>query len=136
MGGTVWGISVMGINGLAITYLSSVAFAVGRRSRFDRCVLKPALSTWLSPFWRLSGRGLTAAFPPILRLRHLTPCVSRLAGGDCWRPWGGLCKAGSGLELSSVVLGEPGGGRWSSSAARDDPSCDGWRSSAACVWRH
>jgi len=120
MGGTVWGINLMRVNGLATTYLSLAAFAVGRRSRFDRRVLKPALSTWLSTFWRLLGGGSAAATPPILRLRRLAPCASgalRDAVGDCWHPWDGLGKAGSDLELSSAVLGEPGGGCSSSWAA-------------------
>jgi hypothetical protein len=98
-----------------LTSHASAAFVVGRRSRFDRRVLEPALSTWWSTFRRLLEGGSAAAPPFSLRLRRPPPCVSRLAapgkaGGDLWRSLAALSEAGGGRWSSSAALGEPGGG--------------------------
>ena len=127
-GRTVWSIHLLGTDSLTITYLSSAAFVVGRRSRFDRRMLTPAPSTWQSTFRRFLEGGSAAAPPFSLSLRRPCPCISRLealreACGDCWGSLGGL--------------GESAGVRWSLSAALGEPSCDCWCSRAALsTWRH
>jgi hypothetical protein len=136
---------------LEITYLSSAAFDVGRRSRFDRRLLKPALSTWRSTFWRFLEEGSAAPPPSSLCLRCPPPWISGLAlrgaGEDLRRcSWARLGEAGGGGRgPSSAVLDGPGGGcsssvaiggpggDLSSSAAPGRP--DGDRSSSAALGR-
>jgi hypothetical protein len=140
MGGAVWSIHLLGTNDLAVAYLSSAAFVVGRRSLFDRLLVKLALSTWRETFWRLLEGG-SAAAPPRFLLTHRLPCISGLAlleaGGDGWRSWAGLGEAAGGREPSSAALGKPGEGCGPSSAAPGKPGDGCWSSSAALgVWGH
>jgi hypothetical protein len=121
----------MGTNGLVFTYLSWAAFVVGRRSRFDRRLLRPVPSNWLPTFWRLLEEKSTAATPFSLCLRCLPARISGLAlreaSGDCWHSWTRLGEAGGGL-------GGPGDGCWSLLAGLGEPSCKGWHSRAVhCV---
>ena len=112
MGGTVWSINIMETNGSVTTYLSLAAFAVGRRFRFDCCLLGSALPTWWATPWHLVGES-AAPSPSLLHLQRLTGptlCISWLA----------LCKTV---------------GPWSSLLVQDEPSCEGW-CSPVCVWRH
>jgi hypothetical protein len=131
IGGAVWSIHLLGTSSLAITYLSSAAFVVGRRSLFDRLLVKPALSTWWETFWRLL-EGESAAAPPRFLLTRRLPCISGLAlleaGGDGWHSWAGLGEAAGDRKPSSAAPGKPGGGCWSSSAALSVRSSDSWRS--------
>jgi hypothetical protein len=100
-------------NGLETAYLSSAAFVVGRRSLFDRRMLKPAPSTWPLTFWRLLEGGSAAAPSFFLHLECSSPlpCVSALAplgaGGDCWCSSAELCEGDCGRGPLPVSLGEP-----------------------------
>ncbi len=102
----------------------SAALLVGRRSRFDRRVVKPALSTCGLAFRRFLLEGASAAAPSFVR-RLRPPRVSgpalRDACGACWGSSGGLPEAGRGSPW--VASGVLGGGRWPSSPA-------------LCIWRH
>jgi hypothetical protein len=117
-----------------MAYLSSAAFVVRCRSRFDRRMPRPALSTWRSTFWHLLEGELAAAPPRRLLLLRCPTCISGLAleaGGDGWRLWDGLGEAAGGREPSSTVLRRPGGSRWSSSAALCEPGGGCWSPPAA-----
>src|SRR5580658_10457540 len=113
---------------MAIAYLSSAAFVVGRRSRFDRRVLRPAPSTWRSTFRRLLEGASATASTFALRPRRPTPCISGLAlreaGGDRWRLWTGLGEAGCGCASSLAALGGPAPDCWLSSATPGKSCCD------------
>jgi len=121
----------------------SAAFLVGRRSRFERRVVKPALSTCRTAFRRFLLGASAAAPSSVLHLRRPPPCISRLAlpgaCGECGGSSGGLPEAGRGRAsgrgrgrgrgFSWVASGVPGGGRWSSLAVLGERSGEGWCSS-------
>jgi hypothetical protein len=104
-----------------------VALVVGRRSRVDCRLVKPAWSTWRATFRRLLEGELAASPSCFLCLPRPPLSIPWLplpvACGDCWR--------------SSAWLGEAGGGRWASSASLVKPICEGWPSWARiCAWRN
>jgi hypothetical protein len=129
------------------------ALLVGRRSRFDRRVVKPALLTCGSTFWRFFLEGASAASPSFIRgLRHGNAGLGlRDACGECWGSSGGLLVREVGpaggrrrgrryrgrgrgcgrlrlrrFEFSWVAPDVPGGCRSSSSAALGERSGEGW----------
>ena len=135
----------MWTNRMEIAYLSLAAFSVGQRSRFDRCMLRPAPSTWWLILWHLLEGG-PAVMPPFFLLpRYPLLCISSLAlhkaCHDPWSSWAELVKPGGSSVSPSGVLGELGCDCWSSMAALGKPVgscrfslaalgesvCDGWR---------
>jgi hypothetical protein len=124
---------------MEIAYLSSAAFDVGRRSRFDRRQLEPAPSTWRSTFRRLLEEESSAVPPFSLRLLRPTPCVFGLAlcgaGGGLLHPWACLGEAGGNWRLSLAVPGRHSsaapGGPSSAAPGRPSSAAPGGPSSAA-----
>lgn len=118
-------------NGSAAAYLSSAAFVVGRRSLFDRRMLRFAPSTWELTFWRLLEGELAGALSFALRLRSPPRRISGLelreAGGD----WAGLGEADGGRKTPSAALDEPCCNRWSSLATLGELGCKSCRPLAA-----
>jgi hypothetical protein len=134
------------------------ALLVGRRSRCERRVVKPALSTCRSTFRRFVLEGASAAAPSFcLCLRSPPLRISGLAlrdtCGECWGSSGGLGGAWRasgrgrgrgrrrrrrcGREFSWVASDVSGGGRWPSSGVLGERGSAVWFSTPVlCIWRN